>query len=225
MRRLLARFFAQLYRIPGEGFRKQLRRIIGRLEGGQAWSVTLREVEKKYYGIEIGIGTYGPCFDPEQTWTGYGNLKIGKFCSMAKGVCIYSRNHPYWNPSTSPLFYNHSFAKGAVEEDTVAYGKLEIGNDVWIGQYAIITPSCKRIGDGAVIGAGAIVTKDVPDYAIVAGNPARVLKKRFSDDEIARLKQIKWWDRDIAFLKENSHLFQNTEAFLRELGDGEQAIT
>lgn len=93
---------------------------------------------------------------------------------------------------------------GVLNNDTVSYGKLTIGNDVWIGQYAVILPSCDYIGDGAVIGAGSIVTKNVPDYAIVAGNPAKVIKYRFSDEQIEQLKEIKWWDWDVDFLKQNA---------------------
>lgn len=203
---LLTRMYAVL---ENEKFRGVLRSIIGKMEGGQAWSGTLRKIEKKYYGIEIGIGTYGSCFVPDQTWTGFGNLKIGKYCSIAKGVCFYSRNHPYWRPSTSPLFYNRKFANGGVQSDTVEYGKLDIGNDVWIGQYAIILPSVRKIGDGAVIGAGAVVTKDVPDYSIVAGNPATIIKYRFDKNTLNRLKEIAWWDWDVDFLKQHLQELQD----------------
>lgn len=213
MKKLLSHICVKLYKIPIDSFRMLLRATINRLDGGQAFSSNLRFIMKKYYGIEIGIGTYGPCFNPEQTWTGKGNLKIGKFCSIARGVCFYSRNHPYWNLSTSPLFYNSNFAKN-IEKDTVPYGKLTIGNDVWIGQYAVILPSCKNIGDGAVIGAGSIVTKDVPEYAVVAGNPAKVLKYRFDEETIRKIKDSKWWDYDIDYLKEHAIEFQSPNEFL-----------
>lgn len=202
---------AFIYKIRNEKLRTMLRSIIAKLEGGQAWSETLRKLEKQYYGVEIGIGTYGPCFNPEKTWTGYGNLKIGKYCSFASDVCIYSRNHPYWNPSTSPLFYNTNFISGVSGQYQIPYKELEIGNDVWIGQYGIILPSVRRIGDGAVIGAGSIVTKDVPDYAIVAGNPAKVIKYRFDEETIEYLKEIKWWDWDLEFIKENISHFQSID--------------
>ena len=71
--------------------------------------------------------------------------------------------------------------------------KTIIGNDVWIGQRVVVKSGC-RIGDGAVVGAGAVVTKDVPPYAIVGGVPAKVIRMRFSEDIIERLKEIKWWD-------------------------------
>lgn len=102
--------------------------------------------------------------------------------------------------------------------DAVSFGKLEIGNDVWIGQYAVILPSCHRIGDGAVIGAGSIVTSDVPDYAMVAGNPARILKYRFGEETVSKLKAIKWWDWDLSFIKENVGAFESPELVI-ELSD------
>lgn len=214
MKHLIARILSLFYRIKSPVIRHFLRSIVASLEGGQAFSTTLRKMVKKYHGFEIGIGTYGPCFSPEQTWTGYGNLVVGKYTSIASGVCFYSRNHPYWHPSTTPLFYNSSFQKKVLKEDSVPYGKLTIGNDVWIGQYAVILPSCKTIGDGAVIGAGSIVTKDVPPYAIVAGNPARILKYRFDEQTINKLQSIKWWDKDVKWLKENVNSFQDVDSLL-----------
>jgi acetyltransferase-like isoleucine patch superfamily enzyme len=85
--------------------------------------------------------------------------------------------------------------------------KLEIGNDVWIGQSAIILRQVSKIGDGAVIGAGAVVTKDVPDYAIVAGSPAKVIRYRFSQENIQKLKKEQWWNKSIEELKESINEF------------------
>lgn len=211
MKRLIVVICSFLYRVNNHVLRHCLRAIIAKIEGGQAFSLTLRKLTWDYHGVSIGIGTYGPCFSPEQTWTGKGNLSVGKFTSIANGVCIYSRNHPYWYASTCPLFYNASFSKDVLSADTVSFGKLEIGNDVWIGQYAVILPSCHRIGDGAVIGAGSIVTADVPDYVVVAGNPARVLKYRFDEETISKLKVIRWWDWDLNFIKENVGAFKSPE--------------
>jgi len=84
---------------------------------------------------------------------------------------------------------------------------IEIGNDVWVGRNAMILPSVKKIGDGAVIGAGAVVTRDVPDFAVVAGNPAVVIKYRFRPETIHKIKQSKWWDKDIEELKGNIEEF------------------
>lgn len=93
-----------------------------------------------------------------------------------------------------------------------------IGHDVWIGQNAIILPTVKRIGDGAVIGAGAVVTKDVPDFAIVLGNPANVVKYRFSGETIDRIKRQAWWNKDMEELKGDFEKFtQPIEEDLNEV--------
>lgn len=210
---MIGKLLSFLYRLPSPIVRRFLISIIGKLEGGQAFSSTIRVLMKKYHGIDIGIGSYGSCFNTDQTWVGRNNFTVGKFTSIAKGVCIYTRNHPYERPSTSPFFYSVSFSNGLVK-DTVDFGKLTIGNDVWIGQYAVILPSCHRIGDGVVIGAGSIVTKDVPDYAIVVGNPARIIKYRFDEKTISVLKKSKWWDMSIEELKAKNECFQSIESFM-----------
>jgi len=91
---------------------------------------------------------------------------------------------------------------------------VEIKNDVWIGANAVIL-SGVTVGNGAVIAAGAVVTKDVPDYAIVGGVPAKIIKYRFAQEEIEILNQIKWWDWPDEKLKENRHLLRNKELFLQ----------
>jgi acetyltransferase-like isoleucine patch superfamily enzyme len=79
---------------------------------------------------------------------------------------------------------------------------------VWIGQHAVILPSCHNIGNGAVIGAGSIVTKDVEPYAIVVGNPARTLRKRFSDDIIEKLEATQWWNMELDELQQHTEYLQ-----------------
>jgi serine acetyltransferase len=93
-----------------------------------------------------------------------------------------------------------------------------VGNDVWIGSGAIILDGIS-IGDGAIIGAGSVVTKDVPDYAIVAGTPAKVLKFRFTEKEILFLKNYKWWDKDINWIKENWKYFLDIGEFIKRYGN------
>ena len=82
-------------------------------------------------------------------------------------------------------------------EDNLPFGRLEIGHDAWLGVNSIITTGCHRIGIGAVVGAGAVVTKDVPDFAIVGGNPARILRYRFPEDIRQRILEGRWWERSI----------------------------
>lgn len=164
--------------------------IICKFDGGVYWSKKIRMIYKKVYKIDIGMGSYG-CFDrskfPE-------NTVIGNYCSIAVGVKYLNGNHPLNNVSMHPLFYNKKL--GFVKEDTINRTSLVIGNDVWIGYNAIITSSCTRIGNGAVIGAGSVVTKDVPAYAIVAGNPARIIRFRFDSKKIDLIEQTEWWKYD-----------------------------
>jgi len=122
------------------------------------------------------------------------NTEIGAFCSIANNVKIGGARHPIEWVSTSPVFYN---GRDSVRKKFSTFDRDEdkhtvIGNDVWIGANAIIIQGVK-IGNGAVIGAGSIVTKDVGDYEIVAGNPAKFIRKRFSDNVIQGLVDSKWW--------------------------------
>lgn len=212
MKKVIIFVLIKFYRVNNISLRRFLLRIIANLDGGQAFSLNIRVLLEKYHGIRIGIGTYGGCFDLRQVYVGKGCLEIGKYCSFAPNVSIYTRNHPYTAPSTSPLFFN-SLWKG-LNEDGVRHNKLEIGNDVWVGQYSVILPSVSKIGDGVVIGAGSIVTKDIPDYAVVVGNPARIIKYRFDEKTIKQIKASKWWDRDISDLQHHIKDFQNIETFL-----------
>jgi acetyltransferase-like isoleucine patch superfamily enzyme len=120
------------------------------------------------------------------------------------------QNHPLSLKSTHALFFNPLL--GIVDDDRLGspINPLEIGNDVWLGEYSVILPEVNRIGNGAVIGAGAVVSRDVPDYAVVLGNPARLVKYRFSEQTIQRLLDEKWWEKDIDELSANLADFQQT---------------
>lgn len=124
-------------------------------------------------------------------------LIIGKFCSIACGskFLFNSANHTLKSLSsyTFPLFYEAWAHDLKPNEAWDNKGDIVIGNDVWIGYEAVIM-SGVTIGDGAIIGARAVVTKDVPPYTIVGGVPAKPIRKRFSDEDIATLLAIKWWD-------------------------------
>lgn len=123
---------------------------------------------------------------------------VGKFCSIAAMTRINPGNHPMHRATQSHLTYRASayFPGEEDEADFFAWRRshqVTIGHDVWIGHGAIVLPD-RHIGTGAVIAAGAIVTKNVPAYAIVAGNPARVIRQRFPDAVTERLQRLQWWD-------------------------------
>ncbi|RVT95398.1 chloramphenicol acetyltransferase [Rhodovarius crocodyli] len=122
---------------------------------------------------------------------------IGKFCSIAAHVRINPGNHPLDRVALSHFTYRAS-AYGLGHDDDAVFewrraAHVTLGHDVWVGHGAIILPG-RRIGTGAAIGAGAVVTKDVPDFAIVVGNPGRVLRYRFTPEIQAALHRIAWWD-------------------------------
>ncbi|MFC3209306.1 type B chloramphenicol O-acetyltransferase [Aquamicrobium soli] len=128
---------------------------------------------------------------------GADKLIIGSFCSIGSGAAfIMAGNQGHRNDwiSTFPFFFMSEVpAFAGAENGYRPAGDTVIGNDVWIGSEAIVMPGVK-IGDGAVIGTRALVTRDVEPYAIVGGNPAKVIRKRFGEADIARLLELKWWD-------------------------------
>ncbi len=126
------------------------------------------------------------------------HCKIGRFCSISSDVKIGLAKHPTDYITSSPLFYSKNNVLNICfsEEKTHyfnEYDEVIIENDVWIGANVIIKGGVK-IGSGAIIGAGSIVTKDVDPYTIVFGNPAKLYKKRFHDDVIEKLLQLRWWE-------------------------------
>lgn len=126
-------------------------------------------------------------------------LIIGKFCQIAFGVefVMNGANHQMNAVSTFPFYTLEGWDMQApATEDMPLKGNTMIGNDVWIGQNAVILPGIK-IGDGAIIGANSVVGRDVEPYTIVIGNPAKTLRKRFDDELIELLLQFKWWDKTI----------------------------
>jgi len=167
-------------------------RAARKLEGGEFRSITLREIFARYWGVEIGLWTHGACFTP---WTVDPQTTIGRYTSIADGARILNHNHPLEFKSTSGLFFNPVF--GAVSQWNIDFRPKTIGNDVWIGANAVILPEVRSVGDGAVIGAGAVVNRDVPPYAVVLGNPGRVVKYRFDEKTIAALLAEKWWQKDL----------------------------
>jgi acetyltransferase-like isoleucine patch superfamily enzyme len=152
--------------------------------------------------IEVGAFT---TFDSETGDCRIRNVKIGRYCSIAKHVDIGLSQHPVSWLSVSPRQYFKDFAgwssflekEIAVKPFEGESGMTEIGNDVWIGDRVVVMSGVK-IGDGAIVAAGAVVTKDVPPYAVVGGVPARIIKYRFDEKIISRLIDLQWWKYDIA---------------------------
>lgn len=124
-------------------------------------------------------------------------LVIGKFCAIAKGVqfIMNGANHKLSGFSTFPFYiFGNGWEKAMPKPGDLPYkGDTIIGNDVWIGYKALIMPGVK-IGNGAIISSQAVVTTDVPAYTIVGGNPAKVIKSRFSDEIVIELEKLAWWD-------------------------------
>lgn len=131
-------------------------------------------------------------------WNG-DKLMIGKFCQIAAGVefVMNGANHQMNAVSTFPFYTLEGWdMEPPALSDLPLKGDTVVGNDVWIGQNAVILPGV-HIGDGAIIGANSVVGSDIAPYTIVAGNPAKVLRKRFDDDLIHLLLKLKWWDKSV----------------------------
>lgn len=205
---MLSNLLYKLYAIKRRRLRKFILNIVKKLEGGEMLSKTLRRIFLDYHDVDIGMYSYGGCFDPIRIMA---HTKIGRYCSFGSGVWRFNANHPVTFKSTHPYFYNPLC--GRVGQELIHRSELVVGNDVWVGQNALIMSSVSRIGNGAVVGAGAIVTKDVPDFAVVLGNPAKIAKYRFSDETIDKIRREAWWDKDIDELRDNF------EEFLRPMED------
>lgn len=147
---------------------------------------------------------------------------IGRFCSIAAEVKVARGTHPIELPyaTTSPIFFSTRKQTGTTFTTAERFDELKepvvIGNDCWIGQRALIVGGV-TIGDGAVVLAGAVVTKDVPPYAIVGGVPAKIIRYRYDEEMIAFLLKTRWWDKPIDWLKENHTLLCDMEALKKAL--------
>lgn len=168
--------------------------------------------------VQVGEYTYG---HPRiLSYSSASRITIGKFCSIAEEVVIIGAggaHHRYWTVANFPLEIR--FAKREHRNEMHA---VRIGNDVWIGTRATIL-SGVRIGDGAIVGAGSIVTKDVPPYAIVAGAPAKLVRYRFRNEQIKELLKIKWWNWSLEEIVKNMDYFEDIDEFTAKFSNPEKS--
>jgi acetyltransferase-like isoleucine patch superfamily enzyme len=178
--------------------------------------VIIRSGCKIQKGVSIGDYTFINEFTQIDT-----NCKsIGKYCSISHGVKIGMGPHPIDFISTNPIFYEayRGYITKSLYNEYEDKGYTVVGNDVLIGANAIILAGV-NVGDGAVIGAGAVVIKDVPPYAVVAGNPAKIIKYRFDKETIEELLKIKWWDRDFDSLIKLAEVMTKPKEFIRVINE------
>ena len=185
------------HKVTNSKLQRWLEKKIAKCTGGFYYSQIIRDLYKNLHGLEIGYGTYGGCWNRSSLW--WNNIKIGRYCSFAGNIYIGTCNHPMSVFTTHPIVYD-TWSSGALEDKIPNREKnsILIGHGVWMGENACILAGCHNVGNGAVIGAGAIVTHDVPPYAVVVGNPARIIRYRLTPDQIQKVEASKWWllDRD-----------------------------
>lgn len=157
--------------------------------------------------------------------------KIGRFtCIGPKVSCIFGKHPTHTFVSSHPAFFSLrkqigiTYVKSQLfdefEKPADPQGKyaISIGNDVWIG-YGVSIMDGVSIGDGAIIASNSLVNKDVEPYTIVGGSPAKYIKSRFEDDHIKFLLDFRWWDKDLEWIEENAHHFNDIEKFYKSYGD------
>jgi virginiamycin A acetyltransferase len=189
---LVGRVLIAIYpRVP---IKLVLLRIVTRLEGGEFVSDSLRQVLSRHYGIHAGAHSYGSLLSPGMSDR---FTYIGRYVSIGPNVRRFGAAHPVSSLTMHPYWYNPALG---LTEDTfdVERSAISIEAESWIGANVTILPGCHRIGVGAVVGAGAVVTKDVPDFAIVVGSPARQIGERLDAVTRDALLSVRPWDLEPA---------------------------
>jgi virginiamycin A acetyltransferase len=159
------------------------------------------------YGVTISANNYivGP-------------VSIGNYTQIGANVGIHAKDHP---TAFLSIYINKNLFDGQLNQHCLV-APIQIGNDVWIGQGCVVLKGV-RIGDGAIIGAGSIVTQDIPPFSIAVGNPARVVRQRFSENLISLILKLNWWTKSVDELKEMEELFhinieEHEDDFIRNAG-------
>lgn len=177
--------------------------------------------------IEVGDFSYYSDFEPVEDYAARiapyiypgspERLVIGKFVQIAHGVKFItsSANHPMQGFSTYPFAAFNPDTMAAYTDEVAGHGDTVVGNDVWLGYGATVLPGV-TIGDGAIVGAKAVVSRDVPSYAVVAGNPARVVRSRFDDETVERLLKLRWWEWPIGEIERNRAAIEAADTSLLE---------
>jgi virginiamycin A acetyltransferase len=166
--------------------------------------------------IEVGDYTYyddpgdPTAFERENVLYAYGpeRLVIGRYCALAEGVrfVMAGANHPMLGPSTFPFgIFGGDWAEATMDlvMSAPSRGDTVVGHDVWLGYRTLVMPGV-TIGHGAVIAAGSVVVSDIPPYAIAGGNPARVLRMRYDEEDVARLLRAAWWDWPVELVTQHA---------------------
>lgn len=192
-------------------------KLVKKLRGSAIVNSRIHRTSK----VESGSHIVNTAFD-RYSFCGYDceivNCDIGSFCSIAGHVVIGGAEHPMEWVSMSPVFFEgrDSVRAKFSTHRREATRRTVIGHDVWIGEHALIKQGV-TIGNGAVVGMGSVVTKDVEPYVIVAGCPAKVVRKRFDDDIIESLQEIRWWEFGCERLREYAQYFTNPTDFIKRV--------
>lgn len=197
----LFELFYNIYRFKNRYLRKIIREVILHQEGAELYSKTLRKIYAKYHGVMVGMYSYG-AFHQILPF----GMVIGRYTSVPRDLLVINGSHPITHRSSFPFFFNPDLGyvdKLLIERRT----KLIIGNDVYIGLDVTIMPAVSNIGVGSVIAAGSVIVKDVPPFAIVGGNPAKIIRYRFRQDTIDEITKSEWWEKDIEELKKDEQEF------------------
>lgn len=184
-------------------------KIIKKLRGRAIINSKIAKTSKIHSGSHIvnsSMGRYSYCgYDCQII-----NCEIGSFCSIANNVSIGASMHPIEWVSTSPVFRagRDSIKIKYSEHEYCGEKKTIIGHDVWIGERSLIKQGV-TIGTGSIIGMGSVVTKDIEPYSIVAGCPAKLIRKRFDNSVIKKMFITQWWNKDDDWLKRNAEYFND----------------